>query len=381
MITQNEIQCDKVMKIKPLDTLFFGSGRSFNKMENNWLSTMLIPHPSVFYGAICSVMLANNQYRRNQYVYNKNLDSDPRRYLQIKSIYLYDDENDDIYIKAPLDLYVNEKGKVSYSIVRKIKDNINCSVKDDMQYLFFNNPKGESQRCDDMFIKQDNFYNSYYDNIESIDVLKVNEVFENSYKVGIQIDNNRVTKEGYLYRIDVTEFKDKKWSYLIEYGINNTWWKEEEIKFLSQGYLKLGGENKACQFYTYNKNKKVPEYSRIYQHTNNTTYVKMVLTSPCVFNNSNWKPNLNEKIKVVAATTGKPYNLGGFDIVINQPRPMYKIIPQGSVYILESELFRGKSLLEIKKIIENQDIMKKIPGFGEFEIVPVSEYQMEGIEE
>ncbi|WP_242957624.1 type III-B CRISPR module-associated Cmr3 family protein [Clostridium cochlearium] len=379
MLSEDKIHCDKVMQIKPRDNLFLGTGKNFNKTENAWLNTMLMPYPSVFYGAICSAMLANNEFRKKAYIYNKKLESDPRKYLKIKNIYLYDDKNNDVYIKAPLDLYINKKGEIYYGDIRKIKSNMNCSL-EDISYLFFNSKKDENERCDGMFIKRNNFYNSYYYNRDSLSILKPLEIVENSYKVGIERDNNYVAKEGHLYRVDLTEFKDKKWSYLIEYGVENSWWKGKNNKILDKGYLKLGGENKVCEFYSYKRNEKLMDCSHVYDEKNHIGYVKMVLTSPCIFENYNWKPSFKNDIKVVAAATGKPYNLGGFDIVIRHPKPMYKVIPEGSVYILKSELFKGKSLKKIKTIIYQENIIKKIPGFGQFEIVPVNKYQMEGIE-
>ena len=86
------MEFSKVMQIKPNDNLFLGSGKNFAKGENTWLGTRLIPYPSVFYGAICSLMLTQNGERRKKYIDNKELDSDPRKYLNIGNIYLYNDK-------------------------------------------------------------------------------------------------------------------------------------------------------------------------------------------------------------------------------------------------------------------------------------------------
>lgn len=371
------MEFSNVIQIKPNDNLFLGSGKNFYKGENTWLSTRLIPYPSVFYGAICSLMLAQNEDRRKEYIDNKKLESDPRNYLQIGNVYLYNEENDEVYMPAPLDLFIDEENYCHYGIIKKIKDNINCS-EGKMTHLFFNEIKGESQRSEGMFIEYEIFCDSYYEFDESIELIKSSDIINNSYKVGIERNTNYVAKENHLYRIDLTEFKKEKWSYLVEYNIKDSWW-NKKIKNIKEGYLKLGGENKACRFYSYEKIKKLISNNN-YNQINETEYVKMVLTSPCIFKEKNYTPKL-KNAKIIVASTGKPYDIGGFDMVLKTPKPMCKAVPEGSIYVLKSNDFKNKSLKEIKKNIENEVLVDKTykkQGFGMFELVSLDESQFQG---
>lgn len=369
-----------IIQMKPNDNLFLGSGKSFSKEENTWLNTRLIPYPSVFYGAICSIMLIQNEKRRKKYIDNEELDSDPREYLSLGNVYLYNEENNEIYMSAPLDLFLDEDERCHYGIIKKIENNINCS-EEKMTHLFFNEIQGESQRVDGMFIKYRNFCNSYYNTSESIGIIKHSDIVTNFYKVGIERNKNYVAREKHLYRIDLTEFKKEKWSYLVEYNIRNSWW-NGKFKKIKNSYLKLGGENKSCRFYNHKKIKELMIYSDKYNQINKTEYLKMVLTSPCIFKENGYIPKL-KNIEVIAASTGKPYDIGGFDMVLKTPKPMCRAVPEGSVYVLKSESFKNKSLEEIRNIIDDEELTYKKyqkQGFGMFELVPLDELQTEGDE-
>ncbi|NFI83639.1 type III-B CRISPR module-associated protein Cmr3 [Clostridium botulinum] len=371
---------DNIMQIKPNDNLFLGSGKNFSKGENTWLGTRMIPYPSVFYGAICSTMLVQNEERRKKYIDNKDLDSDPRKYLSLGNVYLYNEEDDEVYMNAPLDLYLDEYEECHYAIIKKIKNNINCS-EERMSHLFFYEIEGKSQRADKRFIEREIFYDSYYEFDGSIELRESSDIVANSYKVGIERDKNYVAREKHLYRIDLTEFKKEKWSYLVEYNIKDSWW-NGETKNIKDGYLKLGGENKVCRFYAYEKNKKLMVYNNLYNQINDTEYVKMIITSPCIFEGNDYIPKF-KNTEVIAASTGKPYDIGGFDMALNIPKPMSKAVPEGSVYILKNKDFNNTSLKEIRKIIDDEVLIDKTykkQGFGMFELVPLDESQFEGEE-
>ncbi len=142
-----------------------------------------------------------------------------------------------------------------------------------MSHLFFYEIEGKSQRADKRFIEREIFYDSYYEFDGSIELRESSDIVANSYKVGIERDKNYVAREKHLYRIDLTEFKKEKWSYLVEYNIKDSWW-NGETKNIKDGYLKLGGENKVCRFYAYEKNKKLMVYNNLYNQINDTEYVK-----------------------------------------------------------------------------------------------------------
>jgi len=327
-------------------------------------------------------MLATNKERKTDYIDKKNYDSDPRKFLRIGNVYLYNEENKEIYMPAPLDLYLTERGRFEFGKIKKIADNIKTSS-EDVTHTIIPSTLKDCKRAENLFVIRSNFYNSYFETYDSIGHIENSDIVSNSYKVGIERNDKYVSKEGHLYRIDLTEFKDEKWSYLLEYEIDSSWGeKGNESKDKSkEGFLKLGGENKVCKFYKYDIINKLSNYEKKYDFENKNEYVKMILLSPSIFRKNGSKPEfIDNNIKVIAASTGKPYRIGGFDMMLKVQKPMKNAVPEGSVYILKSEIFKGKKISEIKEIISNENIVEESyekQGFGQFEIVPLFDEQIE----
>lgn len=365
-----------ILQIKPKDNLFLGGGKNFNKGESTWLSTRFVPYPSVFYGAICSLMLSLNDKRRNDYITNCKQENsfnniyDPRKYLTIGNVYLYNDKDKHYYIPAPLDVfYKNNNIDRNYiSKIVKVEGSVKTSAK--MRYLF-SSPQN-STRCDGMFISLNTFYSSYYYGENDIDILNLNDITTNAYKVGIQRNENYTARDEHLYRVDLTEFKDdynNSWSYVVEYELNTqegqTWW-EDGRDHLNKGCLKLGGESKVCKYLS----RDIFDYL-FPQDDCDYKYVKLVLMSPLIIKDENVRL---KDIDVIAASTGKSYNIGGFDLQLNTPKPMFKAFPEGSVFVLDIRKLKNMTIKEIEEYISRQEIfVSQSSGFGKFRIVPLKD--------
>jgi CRISPR-associated protein Cmr3 len=359
------------MEIKPNDNLFLGSGKNFIKGESTWLGTRLMPYPSVFYGSICSLMLSLNEDKKEEYIKNNCEKADPRKYLKIGNVYLYNERNKHTYIPAPLDIFIDEdkKGQCYISELEKVDNNVICSV--NIPYLFM--CPESSERADGMFISLNTFYDNYYYNDDEIDVICSDDIVSNSYKVGIERNKNYTVKEGNLYRIDLTEFKEDEnnsWSYLVEYEIKNNWWSNKENS-IKKGYLKLGGENKVCRYYSKDIDI-VSDYSYV-EDEEEYDYVKLILMSPFIKKNDDWKLNI-KNVNIIAASVGKSYNVGGFDLEYMLPKPMRKALPEGSIYILDVSRLADRTIRSITDYINGSQIFSQQQkyGFGKFKIVPFS---------
>ena len=127
---------------------------------------------------------------------------------------------------------------------------------------------------------------------------------------------------------------------------------DETLKFdgSQDAVLHLGGERKLVKMSLSKIN-----LSLIQNPTLNNGYFKIYLSTPCFFTKFGWKPDLQRfgiNGKLIAASIGKSLNIGGFDLVSNQPKPMLKAVPAGSVYYYHSdtpsdsilEKLHGKSL-------------------------------------
>lgn len=350
----------ELLKIKPNDTLFFRDGKPFDAGENMWLGTCFMPNPSVFYGAIFSAILSQNSEYREEI-----LNKEPEEILKINRVYIYDRKDNEFYMPCPRDLFKNDNGRVRFGEIRE----------DGLLYY----PSDSFSDVDNDYIGVLNFVSSYAkNNVASISLINGDEIFTNSYKVGIKKDfKKRTAKDEHLYRIDVVEFADLgldynngyDWNYVVEYEIN-----KDKIKLNEKGLLKLGGEGKSCK---YEKIGDMPydleDLKKYYKdEICRSNKVKMILTSPGIYEREGWKPKFcGDDIKLYAAITGKPLYLGGFDMKRNKPKPMYRAVPRGSVYILESESFKDKNFGKIQHIIRENivDDIDSFRGFNSFEIV------------
>lgn len=343
-----------LLKITPNDTLFFRNGMPFDAGENMWVGTHYIPYPSVFYGAIYSTILGQNPRKRDSLFEIEDLET----VLRLGRIYIYDEENEDLYMPAPLDLFKDDRGNVKFG-----------NIENGLLYY----PSESFERVDDHFINV-SILKSYAQKMDYvISVYDKDKFFCNSYKVGIKKDLKKGNvEEDHLYRVDLAEFKGLNWSYLVEYKIGRN-----DVKLSDKGMMKLGGRGKSCKYEILKEKpydlEKLDEYIENKKCPNER--VKMILTSPGIYKDQGWRPDFPEDIKLVYAITGKPLYIGGFDIKNSRPKPMYRSVPPGSVYVLENKSFKGKKLSCIKLMIKNsiKDSEDQFRGFNSFEVVPFKE--------
>ena len=345
----------KLMKIKPNDILFFRDGKPFDAGENMWMGTSFMPNPSVFYGAIFSAILAQNSEHRNE-ILNLELE----QVLELGKVYIYDEENKDLYMSVPLDLFKNDRGFVKMGRIKQ----------DGLLYF----PDGNYERVNNQYIKVSNFKNSYTKGMAgSISIYNEDKFYTNSYKVGIKKSFQKSVEKDYLYRIDLMEFKGVDWNYAVEYCI-----KPEYIKLEDKGTIKLGGEGKSCKYEILDGiSHKLPyDLNQLHDYENEICpyeKAKMILLSPGIYMKEGWRPSFeNSSIKFHLGITDKPLYIGGFDLKKGKAKPMYRAVVAGSIYILESEEFKDKRLCEIKDFIKASiegDCVDNFRGFNNFEIV------------
>ncbi len=254
----------KLINIKPCDSTFFGDGYQFNFDISNIIKSKNTPYPSVFFGAIFTAILTNNdEFRRGFF---QKSEYDHENILEIGQVYLFNEKTNRVYIKAPMDLFINSKGKIVLGKFQKHDIEFNSLNHD---YILESPKDRDFKRIENMYINTRNIYDGYLKRQEiRLDLKDENKIFIKNYKVGIGIDkNSKNVEDGKLYKIQQTEFaNDEKneWSYIVEYKINRKYLQEKykriELKDLDLGYLKLGGENKACKFKAIN-NKDIEKFN------------------------------------------------------------------------------------------------------------------------
>ncbi|MGE4518025.1 MAG: type III-B CRISPR module-associated protein Cmr3 [Desulfobacteraceae bacterium] len=335
------------MTIKPKDTLFFRGGKPFTAGENSWTDSSFLPNPSVIWGAMFSVLFSEKKICR------KNPSKEAER-LKIENIYLYNEKNQTVLIPAPLDIFTDDYGKFYLPEYEEVDFVSNYP----MPFLAMVKNK-KVKPLENAFIDVSSLFNHYSRNYSgSMIVYRSEKIFVPDSKIGIKRTYlTKASEEKYLYRIDLTQFK-QDWSFLVEYQLS-------DATFSSDGLLKLGGEGKTAYFKKIEKPKtlvRVSDYKKnILKSIKDEEYFKIVFKTPCYFCNG-WETN----VKPLCASIGKPLNIGGFDMAANDgkgmPKPMKRYVPGGSVYIFETKYFDESTS------INSEDAFK---GFGKYEVLNV----------
>ncbi|WP_457560908.1 type III-B CRISPR module-associated protein Cmr3 [Caminibacter sp.] len=306
------------MKITPLDTLFFRDSKPFDAGSESWSDNSLLPNPSTIWGALYSVL------------YNKQLVSSKkkdREKLVIKNIYLYNEEQQIVLIPAPLDIFVDKEGNFYKGEFKDVDFISNYPLKV-VNYV----EDKEVKILENSFIEIGSLYryymNGYFSNIH---LYKFDDFAKRDYKIGIKIDKaTNTSKEGYLYRIDLTQLIDN-WSFLIEYELDGN------LSFNKQGLLNLGGESKKAKYEIIDKPIALKNIEKleddVSEKLKNKDFIKILFTTPTFFIDG-WKPQSHEPIY---ASVGKYVSFGGWDLEKNIPKIMKRYVPAGSVYIFKNE--------------------------------------------
>lgn len=365
------------VEITALDTLFFRDGKPFSMGEDSFATGIFPPPPSAFYGALRAAYFsdfpeefryANTQNDRSQYLVIKQIAYFNRKEKSINTISnveIKKEHEEFLMLPAPADLVAKNDDNNLFLIHQLMKSNNTNAISPKINpYLnqIVNSSKG--------FIAR-NALNSYLRGKNDF-YANHNNITTSEYKVGNALNKGtRTTQEGMLYRVQMqrmqNQFKsyrlvgydhftkkqsaeivstNERYSFIIEYEMPHiSDWKPK--------FLRLGGEGKAVsvKFYNYMEDTHRSldfKNSRIRLNFNGENrYFKLYFSTPVIFLNEygflpedfdkdtlqgTWK---GIRLQLLTAFIGKTISIGGYDIQKNQPKPMYKAIPEGSVYYFQ----------------------------------------------
>jgi CRISPR-associated protein Cmr3 len=347
------------IKLSAIDTMFFRTGKPFDRGEDNWAESFFPPFPSIIYGAL------------RTYILNKNLDKvgdlknfDISKNLKINSINL--SQKGTIYYPLPLDLV-------------KIKD---------LEVLEVENLKHRNNHisnfpCEQISYHEQNIeipnalltktsFESYLDGEERIPYVELNKLYKTENKVGVGLDNfTRASEQSKLYRVGMLRTEDERGEttdLIIDFEFD---------KFEVQSkLLKLGAETKLAKI-------KIDEYDTYFQQPNiiNSQF-KLYFATPAIFDNG-WLPDFIKpetlegefegvKLKLITAFVGKPLKIGGYDMLENEPKPMFNAVSAGSVYYFK--IISDGNLGNLVKNLHHKNISKVMleQGFGHSIVLPLN---------
>lgn len=330
------------LKVKPIDNTFFRMGNSFELQESNKINSKNMPYPSTFWGALFAAVLAKNEKLKELILSKEDTKELESEILKLKKVYLYNEKTNQIYIKAPKDLFLNkENDEVKRFDFHKLKDGYSSL---NYEYYLKNEFNNENyERMDDYYVKLYDFIVSYNKNkLEIKNFLKEDQIFLKNSKLGIKIDKKTsMVEDGLLYNIEQTEFKGNHWSFILEYKLAKKFENEStlrNIKKLDSGFLKLGGENKVCVYEKWNEKyeeKMKKKYRKlVFPELKKGEFAKIIFTSNAYFK-QNLKNIFDEEVELVGLVNDKPIYIGGFDIKESKAKKMYRGYPAGSILLLK----------------------------------------------
>lgn len=371
-----------IIKIKPIDTLFFGMSKPFITGQKNkvWAESLLVPNYSTIYGALRTAYLVEHPEELDK----MNTDEDPTSGFQIKNVYYCIDE--DIFIPAPADLVIDKEDE------RKKQHEIN---KDQIDTPYTGIPL--------KIVVADGFLNSlqkYYGftyqlmapsdiQVESLSnaCIQYCESSLNDYtnekktalinlaqqiihqpKAGIKLkDSVRCVEESMFYNSE--ELYYDKLQILVDFeDVNHP----DEDPISRTGVLKLGSAH-PVKYISCNDEELGWDYTGTEKAY---SVLKLCLQAPAIFKNG-WLPDFIDpdslegtleiegvahQVKLLTACVSGYMNIGGFDIKRKEEKNFYRAVKPGAVYWLQ--VLDGSVVFDaiIKKVMLQTELSKE--GYG-----------------
>ena len=161
----------------------------------------------------------------------------------------------------------------------------------------------------------------------------------------------------------MVSFKNKEMGYVLEVEC-------EDFEISEEGKLiQLGGERKTAIVKKYSNRQweRLEEKKRLIERKDK---VKLILTAPFVLEEGKEVPFKEEQITILNSATGKLDYVGGFNMAIDSQKEIRKVIPAGSVFILDT----SKCQEDIYYYIErNMNIGKNDKKFVSFLLQDINE--------
>jgi len=313
------------LQLDALDPLFFRDGRPFALGEESFAEGIFPPLPSTVRGALRSMWMSERLCAPDA-----DKDALAAASSGIEVVYFGLGIEGKPVFPAPLDLFFPKSEKGTPAEPMKLMDKIAASsCSPEVSHLF----RAEADRKTESvhghlldFETMQRYLNG--DATTHFAPIRLSELVKHEHKIGIGRDRetNR-TKEGLLFRLVANRFEDEKQgglSLLVELRPPQS----QPFKLASHAVLPLGGERRSVTAKPVSVDL-LPPRPKI-----KGGFVKIVLLTPALCHS--WFPEISG-LTLVAAAVGKPVSVGGWDVLNQQPKPMRRAIPAGSVFLFQAE--------------------------------------------
>ncbi|MHB1127775.1 MAG: type III-B CRISPR module-associated protein Cmr3 [Bacillota bacterium] len=310
-----------MLKITPLDPLFFRDNRPFTMGAENYAGGIFPPSPSVIYGALRSAY-----FSRHLAALPKAAEADdPTAELWLKGVFLQCGA--EIHFPLPLDCVQRKNEKNDSVRALSLEDNKTVSS---AQVSCFLLPEDgvEVENVDDGLLSDLSLQDYLALSATEFYFKRLSDYSLPEPKIGIARNSETHTAADHmLYRVEMRRLQNL--SLQADFA---------GLELPLKGMLKLGGESRAATHETI-------EAVSIDPPPIAGRRFKLYLATPALFAGG-WLPGwLDEKtmegeyrglrLRLLTACVGRYLPLGGFDIKKKQPKPLRRAAPAGSVYYFE----------------------------------------------
>jgi CRISPR-associated protein Cmr3 len=342
----------KTIHIEAIDTLFFRDGKPFSMGDDVWADGMFPPLPSVIYGALRTAYMFQNGLTIEE------LEKQTENF-KITNIYLLIGNEQSQFLPAfpfPYDMVkFKDKNPVFLEIEKHNSLSSDYAVLQTTSKEKAEDAHGKSVLEKQYFIR---YLNG--DTKKQISNTSLSKYLISEPKIGIARSNETRTTsgdaEGKMYRVNMQRLvmidqKEFKNAHSLKIGVEYEGLENLDTK----GIFRLGGENKSISYTT-------EENTEISLSLNNihSNIIKIYLATPAIFENG-WCPQIllknnfeNIPFKLLTYAIGKPIYAGGFDMKAQKPKYMFKAVPAGSVYYLQTNSIEDAKALAQKLSTQNQ---------------------------
>lgn len=373
------------IQLDPLDTLFFKDGKPFSMGEETWADGIFPPPPSVLYGMLRTQYLSMNPAVSIENVIEK---TDGLEITQIYYRFLNDVEkhsrarsSSTCYLPIPADVvernpkkpqgseseedYVKilqlidrrERRVKSYEVTKipvcQLANDIGSSAKDEIVFPYWKEEGAQAEAIEGGFLEE-NDLRSYLIDSEANRLLakRLSDFLIVEPKTGIK--RNRETRttsdDGDLYRVGMRRAD----GFQIEVSFSPL----EGLNFFQTGHdhltpVRLGAEGKVSAA-KIKSDDLLGTFNGI-----KSDFFRVYLATPAIILNKDGlpiKPDLEFlgiPVTYLGAAIKKAQMIGGFDMKNRQPKPMYKVVPAGSVFyfkadeVIDFNPFQGRKISDV----------------------------------
>lgn len=357
-----------IIKIKPIDMLFFRDGKPFARGEDVWTNSLILPNLSTICGALRSAYFATHMDK----MHLAGEEGDPTLKLRVNNMLPVVDGRQILY-PAPLDLaYDKEDTRNMDGIFHLMRMQMeerpdvysSLNKRGIVKKLFVLRNGGKqltAKNISGLYLKEDDIMKYLYeDALDGYTGYSLNHFVENEPRIGIaRSDHTKAVENEMLYRIDQVRYKNLE--LMVEF---------DGIELPEEGYLKLGGRGNAAKYEKIDYKPVTEAKNTEKRFSAKRTSVKLYLTSPGIFSNG-WLPDFLDKdsykgrldgknVKLLGSCVSKPDYVSGYDMKNGREKPLKSAACAGNIY-----LFRLLDECEEQKVKYIQlETENKLEGYG-----------------